>query len=45
MVNTGCHFDAWRDAGLEMGSHYSQIVAVERYHSSDFAEVTMADVS
>ncbi|SPO06297.1 related to Endo-1,4-beta-xylanase [Cephalotrichum gorgonifer] len=45
IVNTGCHFDAWRDAGLELGSHGFQIVATEGYVSSGFAEITVADAS
>lgn len=45
IVDTGCHFDAWRDAGLELGTHHFQIVATEGYISSGFAEVTVADVS
>lgn len=43
-VNTGCHFAAWRNAGLPMGSHNYQIVATEGYMSSGFAEITVADV-
>lgn len=45
VVTTGCHFDAWRDAGLEFGRHHFQIVATEGYFSSGFAEITVADVS
>ncbi|CAI6018705.1 unnamed protein product [Clonostachys chloroleuca] len=42
-VQTGCHFDAWSKAGLAMGSHDYQIVAVEGYHSSGSAEITVRD--
>lgn len=45
VVTTGCHFDAWRDAGLEFGRHHFQIVATEGYFSSGFAEIIVADVS
>lgn len=45
VVDTGCHFDAWRDAGLELGSQGFQIVATEGYYSSGFSEITVADVS
>lgn len=45
VVSTGCHFDAWRDAGLEFGRHHFQIFATEGYFSSGFAEITVADVS
>lgn len=45
IVNTDCHFDAWRDAELELGSHDFQIVATEGYYSNGFAEITVADVS
>jgi endo-1,4-beta-xylanase len=43
-VQTGCHFDAWRNAGLPIGSHDYQIVATEGYHSSGFADITVSDV-
>ena len=43
-VNTGCHFDAWRNAGLAMGSHNYQILATEGYMSSGHAEMTVSDV-
>lgn len=45
VVDTGCHFDAWRDAGLELGNQNFQIVATEGYYSSGFSEITVADVS
>lgn len=45
VVNTACHFDAWREAGLELGTHDFQIVATEGYISSGFSEITVADVS
>lgn len=43
-VNTGCHFDAWANAGLSMGSHNYQIVATEGYQSSGYAQITVSDV-
>ncbi|CAI4213225.1 unnamed protein product [Parascedosporium putredinis] len=43
-VNTGCHFDAWKKAGLTIGTHDYQIVATEGYFSSGYAEITVADV-
>lgn len=38
-VTVGNHFDAWAEAGLELGSHDYQIVASEGYESS--GSVTM----
>lgn len=43
-VQTGCHFDAWKAAGLDMGTHDYQIVATEGYFSSGSASITVADV-
>ncbi|KAF3355674.1 hypothetical protein VDGD_05043 [Verticillium dahliae] len=45
MVQTGCHFDAWRSTGLSAADHGFQIVATEGYFSSGFAEMTVADTS
>ncbi|KAL2752931.1 glycoside hydrolase family 11 protein [Sodiomyces alcalophilus JCM 7366] len=44
VVQTGCHFDAWRNAGLPIGNHDYQIVATEGYFSSGYARITVADV-
>jgi endo-1,4-beta-xylanase len=42
-VQTGCHFDAWRAAGLPIGQHDYQIVATEGYFSSGSARITVSD--
>nr|ABA08462.1 xylanase precursor [Plectosphaerella cucumerina] len=42
-VRTGCHFDAWRAAGLPIGQHDYQIVATEGYFSSGSARITVSD--
>ncbi|KAF2834335.1 glycoside hydrolase family 11 protein [Patellaria atrata CBS 101060] len=43
-VQTGCHFDAWRKAGLNVnGQHYYQILATEGYHSTGYARMTVSD--
>ncbi|KAM0280085.1 hypothetical protein ACHAQH_004281 [Verticillium albo-atrum] len=44
-VQAGCHFDAWRSAGLAVGNHGFQIVATEGYFSRGFAEITVAEAS
>ncbi|KAK2762695.1 hypothetical protein FQN54_000869 [Arachnomyces sp. PD_36] len=43
-VQTGCHFDAWRNVGLNVnGNHYYQILATEGYQSSGYSKVTVSD--
>lgn len=38
----GCHFNAWSNAGMKLGSeHNYQIVATEGYFSSGSATVTV----
>lgn len=41
-VNVGTHFDAWRAAGLQLGSHDYQILAVEGYNSAGSASMTVS---
>ncbi|CAF3469125.1 hypothetical protein SNK03_006325 [Fusarium graminearum] len=41
-VNTGAHFNAWAQAGLRLGSHDYQILAVEGYQSSGQATMTVS---
>ena len=42
-VSTGCHFTAWRNLGMNLGSTWNyQIVATEGYQSSGFASITVA---
>ncbi|KAH8172641.1 glycosyl hydrolases family 11 domain-containing protein [Sarocladium implicatum] len=38
-VDMACHFGAWANAGLPIGSHNYQIVATEGYRSSGSAEI------
>jgi endo-1,4-beta-xylanase len=41
-VTTANHFNAWKNAGLNLGSHDYQIVATEGYYSSGSATVTVS---
>jgi endo-1,4-beta-xylanase len=42
-VDTGCHFNAWKNFGLQLGSsHYYQIVATEGYFSSGSATISVS---
>jgi len=42
-VDVGCHFDAWRAVGMDVGSNLSfQIMAVEGYYSSGTATITVS---
>ena len=40
-VNTGTHFDAWKNLGMNLGTHDYQIVATEGYYSSGNATITV----
>ncbi|KAF5022837.1 hypothetical protein F66182_5131 [Fusarium sp. NRRL 66182] len=40
-VNTGTHFNAWRNVGLNLGSFDYQILAVEGYYSAGSATMTV----
>lgn len=44
-VTTSNHFEAWKKAGLQLGSFDLQIFAVEGYHSSGSATVTVGGSS
>ncbi|KAG8807086.1 hypothetical protein FRC17_004662 [Serendipita sp. 399] len=41
-VTTANHFNAWRSLGLNLGTHFYQIVATEGYQSSGSATVTVS---
>lgn len=42
-VDTACHFNAWKTAGLKMGTDYSfQILADERSSSTVSASITLS---
>jgi endo-1,4-beta-xylanase len=42
-VDTGCHFRAWSNLGMKLGSEWNyQIVATEGYHSSGTATITVS---
>ncbi|KAM0193362.1 hypothetical protein ACHAPA_004450 [Fusarium lateritium] len=41
-VNTGAHFQAWKNAGLNLGNYDYQILAVEGYFSSGQATMTVS---
>ncbi|ORY60784.1 glycoside hydrolase [Pseudomassariella vexata] len=43
-VTTSCHFDAWAEVGLALGSEFNyQIVATEGYFSSGSADITVKE--
>ncbi|RXW13657.1 hypothetical protein EST38_g12200 [Candolleomyces aberdarensis] len=42
-VDVACHFNAWRNAGMTLGSNHNyQIVATEGYFSSGSAKITVS---
>nr|CDS82539.1 glycoside hydrolase family 11 enzyme [uncultured eukaryote] len=42
-VNTGCHFNAWRNLGMNLGTSWNyQIVATEGFKSSGSASITVS---
>jgi endo-1,4-beta-xylanase len=41
-IDIKCHFDAWKAAGMNMGSLYEITMVVEGYHSSETADVMLS---
>ena len=43
-VSTGCHINAWKNYGMNLGTNHNyQLVVVEGYFSSGYAEITISE--